>query len=1037
MPSNSRLFVKPFIGGINTELSSVEDAILNTSDELNCTILPEGIRGRRLGFNIERDGKWADINASNRGFSGFCWSNVNKSGINFIVQQTGTLLRFYRDDKPFSMSYVGECDLSNYTHNLSNNNVGAFKYAIGDGKLFVLNKNLYPVRIMYDNNSFISSMFSIFIRDHEGIDDGLEVDYMPLSEATEEDPLKGLDQKHHYNLLNQGWNEDDLVQFSKDKSKWPSNNLQWFLGKDDSGKYNTEKLLQKYFGNTPAPKGHFILNYLNKDRSNVSGIMGLSKHWDDYYSHNWDVEDRSIKSSGIKTQSCDIYVENNSKELKSILIKHNMLRRKSAKKAYDDLWAGKIKYTVYGGYADLSKLTKEELQAFKEADSWNHLGFMYGVRSHYLYIYELFNWDKITEVTEQSDEGASPDNPLIHRIDIDVNEDVTKTYNCFKVVMEFADGNGTSDVRKPIEVKGACHFYFKDDEVPTDISLLPSATEPKTITDITYMPGRLFYLINDTVFFSQIIKESGQGFDKCYQDADPTSEEISDVIPTDGGYVKLNNLGEGRCIESFNRGVLIFGDNIVYGLISPLEKNFTATEYDILELSRAGIIGPRSAVSTDNMIYYWSPLGIFRIGINPQTGSSMIAECITHTTIQEWYDKISNKAKETCNGCFDYVNNRIYWYYSDIDEDEGDLKLNRCLVYDLTYNAFMPFKIEGDAFIADVFKTNNSYEINPTLYVRVNGNRVVADEQPVIAVEEDEDFKRWTAVQHIIADEEGNVSFGDYNSREYKDFDKYGYDSYMVSRPIMFAGFSAFGNAVQDTANDKQVPILQTLFKRTEQNRLEPYNYPIMPLKADNISIVPFRTRTSVSLDNPAGPLEYVRAYIDLSKFEKDIWYVDTYVFGVDADGKRKTIGRKQTNIFYKPVEFINEIIQLTDNKQYVKYEFEVEVFHGKSDTTGAEEVSATFFIRVNDGSAVNKFKYIAESGANIRVRWGWSLTDKSNRWDMVQNGYSPQKDFLHDEYVESRIHVRGRGKAFQVEIRNNDNRDFRLAGMNLLVRSK
>jgi hypothetical protein len=905
MPSNSKLFVKPFIGGINTELSSVEDAILNTSDELNCTILPEGIRGRRLGFNIERDGKWADIDASNKGFSGFCWSNVNKSGINFIVQQTGTLLRFYKDDKPFSMSYVGECDLSNYTHNVTNNNVDAFKYAIGDGKLFVLNKNIYPVRITYDNNSFISSMFSIFIRDHEGIDDGLEVDYMPLSEATEADPFKGLDQKHHYNLLNQGWNEDDLVQFSKDKSKWPSNNLQWFLGKDDSGKYNTEKLLQKYFGNTPAPKGHFILNYLNKDRSNVSGITGLSKYWDDYYKHNWDVEDRSIKSSGIKTQNCDIYIENNNKELKSILIKHNMLKRKSAKKSHDDLWAGKIKYTVYGGSADLSKLTKEELQTFKEMDRWNELGFMYGVRSHYLYIYELFNWDKITEVTEQSDEGASSDNPLIHRIDIDVNEDATKTYNCFKVVMEFADGNGTSDVRKPIEVKGACYFYFKDDEVPTDISLLPSTTEPKTITDITYMPGRLFYLINDTVFFSQVIKESGQGFDKCYQDADPTSEEISDVIPTDGGYVKLNNLGEGRCIESFNRGVLIFGDNIVYGLISPLEKNFTATEYDILELSRAGIIGPRSAVSTDNMVYYWSPLGIFRIGINPQTGSSMIAECITHTTIQEWYDKIPNKAKETCNGCFDYVNNRIYWYYSDTDEDDGGLKLNRCLVYDLTYNAFMPFKIEGDAFIADVFKTNNSYEINPTLYVRVNGDRVVADEQPVIAAEEDEDFKRWTAVQHIIADGEGNVAFGDYNSREYKDFDKHGYDSYMVSRPIMFAGFSAFGNAIQDTSSDKQVPILQTLFKRTEQVKL--------------------------------------------------------------ADGKN----------------------------------------------------------------------YVAASGANIRMRWGWSLSDRSNRWDMVQNGYRPQKDFLHDEYVESRIHVRGRGKAFQVEIRNDDNKDFRLAGMNLVVRSK
>jgi hypothetical protein len=84
-----------------------------------------------------------------------------------------------------------------------------------------------------------------------------------------------------------------------------------------------------------------------------------------------------------------------------------------------------------------------------------------------------------------------------------------------------------------------------------------------------------------------------------------------------------------------------------------------------------------------------------------------------------------------------------------------------------------------------------------------------------------------------------------------------------------------------------------------------------------------------------------------------------------------------------------------------------------------------------------SKANYIAASGANLRMRWGWALNDRSNRWDMVQNGYRPQKDFLYDEYVESRVHVRGRGKAFQVEIRNDGNKDFRLAGMNLVVRSK
>ena len=903
MPSNSKLFVKPFIGGLNTELSSVEDAILHTSDELNCTILPEGMRGRRLGFNIERDGKWIEGEPS-QSYSGYYWKNVNKTGQNIIVKQQGSILYFYdADTKPFSLeeNLLGTCNISDCAYSAVNGDIGPLRYAIGDGKLFIVNKNIHPARIMYTGEKFIASVFSLFVRDHEGVEDGYAVDYMPDAPTSSND-YEGLTQEHHYNLLNQGWNESDLETFKTDKNKWPSNNLQWFLGKDDSGKYNTEKLLQTYFGNTPAPRGHFVLDLFEKDRSGVSGVSGLYANVAMFSVGDPYVHSRSLKGEPVKKHNVDVLFKKEAKAVKQVRIKYTMLRRKSAKKAYDDKWSGKIKYSVYGGNINLNDYDAYWLDRL---DSWNEIG-DYNVKDmgrYFKIVPDNIEWKQLATDVEHV-YGATPTTPHVIKILLTDNE---TAYNVYKVVAEYSDGNGTSDIPEPIKVQGSVNFMVDSNE-EVDDDLLPSFSDPKTITDITYMPGRLFYLVNDTVLFSQVIKESGYGFDRCYQDADPTSEEISDVLPTDGGYVKLNNIGVGKALETFNRGVLVFGENIVYGLISPLEKNFTATEYDVVELSRAGLIGSRSVVSTDNMVYYWSPLGIFRIGINPQTGTSMVAECITHTTIQEWYDRIPNESKETCRGCFDYVNNRIYWYYSQPDDEEAEEplhKLNRCLVYDLTYGAFMPFKVEGDEFITDVFNTKTSYEISPTLYIKAGGERVVSNGVPVIGAEEDTDFKRWTAVQHIIADTKGSTSFGDYNSREFKDFDEHQYDSYMVSRPIMFEGISAYGNPINSTFGDKQVPILQTLFKRTEQVKL--------------------------------------------------------------ANGK----------------------------------------------------------------------DYLAASGANIRMRWGWALDDRSNRWDMVQNGYRPQKDFLHDEYVESRIHVRGRGKAFQVEIRNDSNKDFRLAGMNLLVRSK
>jgi hypothetical protein len=1178
MPSNSRLFVKPFIGGINTELSSVEDAILYTSDELNCTILPEGMRGRRLGFNIERDGAWS-TETPTTSYSGFHWKNVNNLGIDIIIQQVNKKLYFYNvTGKPISATdrkvnfdrvffatlhddyeirdrgYMGSVDISEYMISSVDETIEPLKYAIGSGYLFVVGSSIKPLKISYNSGSFKVEAFSLKVRDLSGIDDELEVDEMPPADPEKLETLKDLDIRHYYNLLNQGWIESDILQFAKDKTKYPSNNLQWFLGKDDSGKYNTEKLLQKYFGNTPAPRGHFIINYSTMSRADASGLYGVDPTvWSIYGDALMYVRNRKIRVRRSLWNIEQIYTTKEKRVLKKLTFKWDRLARKSAKKSHDNKWSGKITYQIYG----LNTSTNT---------------------------YDLIHSD--SEIAY----GASSEN--IYRVALDLTNNET-AYNNYKVKVSFDDdSNGTPDIKHPTIVSANLLIYFEGDRTIDDW-VKESVRGVNTPTDITSMSGRMFYLVNDTVLFSQVITETGDEYSKCYQDADPTSEELSDIIVTDGGYVKFNAMGAGKALQSFNRGVLVFGENVVYGLISPSDKTFSASEYDIIELSRAGIISGRSAVSTDNMVYYWSPLGIFRIGINPQTGSSLIAESVTHSTIQEWYDKIPEESKKTCRGCYDFVNNRIYWYYAQPDTDEEDFtKLNRCLVLDLTHNAFMPFKIDNsDEGVVDVFSVPSAYEISPTLYVRVNGNKVIADDQNVIAVEEDEEFKRWTSIQHIITNSEGSTAFGDYNSREYKDFDKYGYDSYMISRPIMFEGVSAYGNPINTTHTDKQVPILQTLFKRTEQAPLACIATPVehvYKLKDDvsYISADPEYDITSGTLSKHSVAKAFIfndKGLFKSCKIRVDVKDFKGKVIDLGAELICDKVSKKTINVYNKTVtndymdlefdealdtphlnyavrvvaeirggEIYKEKIHFTADfvqdrtspllpvfsgfkkieventeKLYtvgdfdVKYKlsaripsmymtaFQIEAIppealedknwgvewecrtDGNSNlfnvsrsyvsygTSSKEYPTETAFdssiqyvnnlskflkiglksynynrtdwkgtkVRYKIEGLVPEYKetepvkskanYIAPSGANIRMRWGWSLNDRSNRWDMVQNGYRPQKDFLYDEYVESRIHVRGRGKAFQVEVRNDDNKDFRLAGMNLVVRSK
>ena len=104
--SDSQLFVAPFIGGLNTEQSTVTDLPTYTSDELNCTIYPEGLRGRRFGMDIERDGVVSSSGIeSPTSFQGFLWKNVGKTALDFVVYQVDTKLHFYdAATKPFSLS---------------------------------------------------------------------------------------------------------------------------------------------------------------------------------------------------------------------------------------------------------------------------------------------------------------------------------------------------------------------------------------------------------------------------------------------------------------------------------------------------------------------------------------------------------------------------------------------------------------------------------------------------------------------------------------------------------------------------------------------------------------------------------------------------------------------------------------------------------------------------------------------------------------------------------------------------------------------
>ena len=842
---DSRVHLAPFVGGLNTEQSSVTDLLTYTSDELNCTVYPEELRGRRYGMDVEIDGQWFATGEDVQVAAGYFWKNVGKTPRDFAVFQTNSKLHFYDATvKPFSSNkIVAVVDVTDYITDTNNFYRFPIKFTTGDGDLIAVSKYMEPLKISFISNTSTFNVERIVIkyRDIEGIPESLNVDEQP-SELTK---------AHQYNLKNQGWNDTQIKQFHTDKERYPANNLQWFIGKDSSGNYNTEKLLQTYFGNTPAPKGHYIIDYFDRRRDYVSGIFSGTARTATYYINQmWGVWDRRWHVSPIYDFS--VVVPSSAGTATFCRLNFTQLSTKNGKKSIGG-WQGRGTFKISGFKNGVWTLIYTDTNYF------------YGPAA--------------VDLSFSSSSGVA-------------------NYEQYKIDAHFdQNGNGTSDCPAPCAINCAITLPIAEDGNP-----FPFEHGLDKVTDVAYMAGKYFYLTGDTVLFSQTVGEGNKGYDECYQDADPTSEEISDVIPTDGGMVKFQTMGDGLALKTFNRGVLVFGRDVVWGLISPFDGRFTATEYDTVELSRAGLIGAQSVVSVANFVYYWSPLGIFRVGVNQQTGSTMVAENISQNTIQSFYNNIPSVCKEYCRSSFDYANNRVYWFYPTNMQDLNNL--DGVLVLDLNYNAFYVQKISEGGKVVAVFETVNSYEITPTSYLYADGRRVVADNQYVVAKDQENKYNRFVAIQHCIVSPDNEISFGDFNNRDFLDWGTTNFDSYLVSRPMMIEGYNQYGNAIGGTFANKQVPILQTLFKRTEE-----------------------------------------------------------------------------------------------------------------------------------DITAVPK-KYIAASGAYIRMRWGWSLNEKSNRWDLIQNAYRPQKDFMNDEYVESRIHIRGRGKSYQIEIRNDSNKDFRLAGMDEIVRT-
>jgi hypothetical protein len=253
--------------GLVTEASSLAFPEGATSDELNFTIDRNGlVRKRRLGFDkLVTDFTVTGANAKLENV--FYWRGPSLVVVTVTDETPRTLLRFHAVDADFT--FIAEFVIADL--------VVSTQIAQTTSLLTITTSSgINPILCEFDSvgEEIVISDVSMYIRDFELIDDALGISVRPIT----------LSEDHKYNLFNSGWyqRKADFNDASTRKNvtdayfdttgEYPSNADVASIGIIDDGSgnivFDAKFVEDAEFGNSTAPRGHFVFNIANIDRDN-------------------------------------------------------------------------------------------------------------------------------------------------------------------------------------------------------------------------------------------------------------------------------------------------------------------------------------------------------------------------------------------------------------------------------------------------------------------------------------------------------------------------------------------------------------------------------------------------------------------------------------------------------------------------------------------------------------------------------------------------------------------------------------------------
>lgn len=653
-----------FIRGLITDTTALnfpEDAC---TDLDNCVLTHIGRVTRRPGFEWEAVSPTATTLTvtSPSAYTEYIWET--SKGVErktFTVVQFGKFIEFYDNSSSILIGSNREStyqiDLSDYLPEVSyfDPNEYPCQYATGNNQLIIVNKATQPILVTYSDSSDTITISSIILyeRDFDGVDDGLDL-YERVTESVAS--LKTNNPEHYYNLLNQGWHIGDaLAQWDSGLTTMPSNADQvGFFRASETDAFDSARV-SAYSAvlNTPAPKGHFILevgNYSRTSAMTTEGFTGAT------------ISDESVM---IAAGTGTIIHNASSQQANAFDGTTNQAQAACA------TWGAASALNQYIGktYAPAERI------GYCVIYSPNNVGFT-GATGNYV-SFSLYG--KTGTAPANATDGTLLGTSTSVRGD---SSSQVLTIGCNDTTTEWdhvwvTRATSISTAMYLAEVQ----FFSNNNNT--------SYSRPDTVA---FFAGRAWYAgmedgqYNNKVYFSQIILKD-EDYGKCYQRNDPTSEFLSEVLPDDGGYIKIAEAARILKLFAYQNSILVFATNGIWRI-----SGFTATDYSVRKISSVNLESIFSIISVKGIPLWWSEDGIYTIQYEANFDAFSV-QSLTDDKIKNFYLTIPRKNRKYVKGAYNQNNDTVIWLFnSDTSLADADVySYDRALVMSTRTSAFYPW----------------------------------------------------------------------------------------------------------------------------------------------------------------------------------------------------------------------------------------------------------------------------------------------------------------------------------------------------------